>query len=150
MAGLLPLPPLADPRTWPGLLLYAATVLLEAESESPRGQVAVAWVIRNRMDAQGDGIVQVCLAPRQFSAWNADYAGPRAARLAAIAPASWEAAWRAASLAYWRLEADPTGGALFYLNPAATRAGRRLGDLPAWYDAARVTLVEGRHEFLVA
>ena len=49
--SLFPSPPASvDLRDWADMELYAATVLLEAEGESEEGKVAVAWVIRTRMD----------------------------------------------------------------------------------------------------
>lgn len=153
---LPPCPMELPPGTWPGLLLYAATVLLEAEGEPAEGQLAVAWVVRNRVDTHGHAGVDpeaellrsVLLAPQQFSCWNEEYAGLRRARLAGVDPRRWEDCWRAASAAWWRLAPDPTAGATHYLNPVLTRQIRPRHDLPRWYDATRVTVVIGRHEFL--
>src|SRR5262245_20041116 len=108
--NVFPLPPIhLDPRMWPEMTLYATTVLLEAESEPERGQLAVAWVIRNRMDVgHGQGIAEVILRPWQFSCWNDDYSVARRARLTGIDVIRWERAWRVACSAYWRLVEDPT------------------------------------------
>ena len=150
--NLFPLPPLStDPKQWPGMTLYAATVLLEAESEPDQGKLAVAWVIKNRMErAKTASVNEVVLKPWQFSCWNADYAGQRKARLHGIDPVQWEKCWRYACLAYWGMQRDPTEGATLYLNPELTREIRPSGDLPDWYDARRVTYRAGRHEFLTA
>jgi len=149
MPPLVPTPrKVTDPADWPGLELLAATILLEAESEPDEGRVAVGWVVRNRMDARKVGVHEICLAPSQFSCWNADYAGMRKARLTAPDPAIWERCWRAAAGAYWRLIPDVTDSADHYLNEALTRQGRANGDLPAWFDPARVTVRLGRHTFL--
>lgn len=69
----------------------ALTVWAEARGESPNGQRAVAWVIRNRLNnpgwwsrQAGDGIPDdtlsaVCQKPFQFSCWNPS--DPNRARL---------------------------------------------------------------------
>lgn len=60
----------------PGDLETAArTVWGEARGEPELGQVAVAWVIRNRAEWTppawwGDSIKTVCRKPFQFSCWN--------------------------------------------------------------------------------
>lgn len=48
------------------------TVIGEARGESAAGKAAVAWVIRNRFYSGRFGmtLANVCLAPKQFSAWN--------------------------------------------------------------------------------
>jgi spore germination cell wall hydrolase CwlJ-like protein len=155
--SLLPPPPFDQPPArWPAMVLYAATVLLEAEAEPDPGQLAVAWVIRNRVNAhQGLPtepaaliLSAVILAPWQFSCWNEDYAGQRRSRLIGIDPRRWEASWKAACGAWWGFLADPTQGARFYLNPDLTRRIRPGHDLPSWYDPTRVTVRVGKHEFL--
>ncbi|HJR01821.1 MAG TPA: cell wall hydrolase [Methylomirabilota bacterium] len=162
LPGLLPLPRLTDdPGQWPALILYASTIFLEAEGEPQLGQIAVAFVIRNRMDEQKTTARFVILGKdglvdgdgksfEAFSCWNDDYAGARARRLMAPSPANWESCWRAASIAYWRLDDDPTHGSTFYLNPELTIRDRADHKLPSWYDPRRVKLRVGRHEFLIA
>lgn len=150
MNNLFPLPPSSlDPKQWPGMTLYAATILLEAESEPDQGKLAVAWVIKNRMEhAKTGSIHEVVLKPYQFSCFNADYAAQRKARLSGIDPVQWAKCWEYACAAYWGLRRDQTNGAIFYLNPELTRRIRPTGDLPDWYDPARVTYRAGKHEFL--
>ena len=60
----------------------ALTVWAESRGESPNGQRAVAWVIRNRLNNPGwwsrnagdgipdDTLAAVCRDPWQFSCWN--------------------------------------------------------------------------------
>jgi spore germination cell wall hydrolase CwlJ-like protein len=129
-----------DPTDWSGLELLAATVYLEAEGEPDEGKVAVAWVIRNRMDRNQKGVRETILAPYQFSCWNADYAGQRKARLTAPDPVVWERCWRAAAGAFWRLLPDPTDGARHYYNPALAS--------PEWSEMAAARIRIGRHVFL--
>ena len=158
--SLFPLPPAeVDPGLWPEMLLYASTILLEAEGEPDPGPLGVGFVIRNRMDQVhasiravilgADGLAQGDGRPWEgFSCFNDDYVEQRKARLTAPDPGRWERAWRAACSAYWHLVPDPTFGAWFYLNPELTRKIRPKHDLPPWYDPARVTIRINKHEFL--
>ncbi len=53
--------------------LIARTVFGEARGETHQGKVAVAWVIKNRVDNPswwGTTVQEVCLNPFQFSCWN--------------------------------------------------------------------------------
>ena len=148
MSLFRPPPASQDLRDWSDMELYAATVLLEAEGEPEEGKLAVAWVIRNRIDQKKTTIREIALAPWQFSSWNPEYAGQRKVRLTAPDPGRWASCWRAAVAAYYRLLPDPTQGADHYLNPVLTRQTRSDHSLPRWYDPDRVTLRVGRHEFL--
>lgn len=146
---LFPPPPTSeDLRDWADMELYAATVLLEAEGEPEAGKVAVAWVIRTRMDQKHWTAREVVTHASQFSCWNAAYRGQRKARLIAPEPDQWGASWRAAVGAFYRLLPDPTSTADHYLNPILTRQMRSDHSLPPWYDPDKVTLRVGRHEFL--
>jgi N-acetylmuramoyl-L-alanine amidase len=149
MAALVPAArKVTDPADWSGLELLAATVLLEAEGEPDEGKLAVAWVVRTRMDAKKATVHDVALAPYQFSCWNADGAGMRKARLTAPDPVNWERCWRAAAGALWRMLPDPTARADHYLNEQLTRETRSDGGLPSWFDSAKVTARLGHHTFL--
>jgi len=159
--GLLPLAPVElEPGYWPSMMLYAATVFLEAEGEPEPGQVAVAWVIRTRMDQQRASPRLVILGVDElagddgkpyeaFSCWNDDYVEARRRRLLQPEPNAWETAWRAASAAYWRLIPDPTHGASFYLNEELTRQIRPDHQLPSWFKRENVRCKIGRHTFLL-
>ena len=55
------------------LNIMAKTIWGEARGEPYNGQVAVAWVIRNRAERGGwfgNTIREVCLKDQQFSCWN--------------------------------------------------------------------------------
>lgn len=149
-------PLLGDPGDWDELTLGAATVFLETEGEPWLGQLAVAHVIGNRMAVDAKDAKAVILGPDRhayddghayevFSCWNDDYRARAHARLAAAGAIEW--AWRAAAAGLWSLGDDPSRGAYFYLNEAATKAGRG-GTLPSWFDEKRVTCRIGRHAFL--
>ena len=143
--GVPRFPLLGAPETWDDLTLCAATTFLEAAGEPDEGILAVAWVIRNRMDERHQGVKEVTLAPAQFSCWNADYRPMAEARLAGADGA--ESAWKAAAGALWRFVPDPTRGADHYLNPVLTKKIRK-GAMPSWYDPTKITIQIGHHEFL--
>ena len=134
---------LSGPDEW----LVASTVVLEAEGEPHEGQVAVARVIRNRMEARGRSASQVCLQRLQFSCWNHDEKR-REALSRLFSTESWAAALLAVVEAFGDDAPDPSHGASHYLNEAATRAGRPDGLLPSWFREDRVTIRIGRHTFL--
>jgi N-acetylmuramoyl-L-alanine amidase len=106
--------------------ILARTLHGEARGEPTDGQIAVAWVIRNRasrarfagdLACRAGATEKVCLAPWQFSCWNKGDPN-RALLLTADIPA------HAAQLAVAGgvLEGtipDPTGGADHYYTEAA-------------------------------
>lgn len=156
LAMLLARPDLAtSPPDLPTLELLAQVVFLEAEGESELGQLAVAWVVRNRVDRKAwsstdeasDALGDVLLQPLAFSCLNPSEARRRLARLGNASRVAWERAWEAASAAWWRLEDDPTDGADHYLNEELTKKIRG-GSLPSWFDPKKVTARIGRHTFL--
>lgn len=125
------------------LLWLAATVELEAASETYEGKLAVAHVIMNRVDpGSGKSVTDIVMAPQQFSCWNTG----EPSRMRLDVPPSRDSL-RAACVAYFYLTPDPTKGATHYLNPELTRK-QRGGSLPKWYDANKVTAVIGLHHFL--
>jgi len=50
--------------------ILALTLLAEARGEGVRGMEAVAMVVKQRMINRSQTATQVCVAPKQFSAWN--------------------------------------------------------------------------------
>lgn len=169
MASVPAFPVLTEPGEWDELTLLAATAFLEAEGEPPEGQCGVLWTALNRLDRRwASTFHQVILGKdgraygdgkpfEVYSCWNDDYRERARARLAAATPERAASAWRAAAGVLWRLIADPTDGAVFYLNVEATRKSRTKHDLPAWaadpadptkVNAAKVLAVLGRHTFM--
>jgi spore germination cell wall hydrolase CwlJ-like protein len=67
---------MVNPQTLDEIDVLTRTVYGEAREESQDGQVAVAWVIRNRVAKGraylGKTIKDVCLKSYQFSCWNYD------------------------------------------------------------------------------
>lgn len=121
-----------------------ATVWMEARGESRQGKLAVAYVILNRfrrLIGEDARVGEVCLAPKQFSCWNADSPTRKAlARVDELSP-SWVDSANAVELALAGAKPDPTGGARHYYNPSVAS--------PAWdkgQTRPRVTI--GHHVFV--
>jgi N-acetylmuramoyl-L-alanine amidase len=74
------------PQDAEDLWVVAQTVWGESRSESQAGQVAVAWVIRNRQRYHptwaGQTLAEICRADWQFSCWNAQ--DPNRAQMEAL------------------------------------------------------------------
>ncbi len=130
------------------LFLLTATVAMEAESESYKGKLAVAYVIVNRARPMSGvpfkSISDVVLDPYDFSAWNTK--GGRQLALDTIPSRVWQDSEKAAASAYYGIERDPTRGANHYLNVELTRK-LRGGTLPTWLPAMRRTVKIGLHTF---
>lgn len=118
----------------------------EAGNEPERGQVAVVHVIRNRALRDGISPRAVCLAPWQFSCWNAGdrnrarilalrAGSPRHAKLGDLVDRAWAAP-------------DITGGSLHYYAPAGMpRDGLGRRTVPKWARGRTPDLVIGGHHF---
>lgn len=113
----------------------------EARGEPPEGQFAVAHVLRNRVkDGRwGHTAGLVCLAPMQFSCWNAS--DPNRAKMLGLDDAdsvlaSCRAAWLQSAS-----DSDPTQGACFYYADS-------LKYDPSWAATMTETIHIGHHHFL--
>ena len=126
------------------LFLLTATVVMEAEGESYKGKLAVAYVIINRVKQRNKFVSEVVLDPYDFSAWNTK--GGRQLALEKINEFSWWDSEKAAHSAYYGIEKDPTHGADHYLNVELTRK-LRGGALPAWLLGMKRTVKIGLHTF---
>ncbi|MDY1047193.1 cell wall hydrolase [Pseudomonas coleopterorum] len=127
--------------------VVARTLWGEARGEGIRGQIAVAWVIRNRVqDAQprswwGEGYIGVCRKPWQFSCWNLrDPNYPFVSGARPIPPAQLAQALAVAEQVVAGQVADPTSGATHY-------HATHLSPPPAWTKGATRTVVLGGHAF---
>ena len=138
----------------------ACTMLGEARGDAAQGhssveeRIAVACVIRNRTRTPkrwGDSLKAVCLAPKQFSCWNAG--DPNRPRLLAIAyrlvtqqPSMDrlvdETLYLAAGIASGIL-LDQTLGADHYVTEALYKSPKR----PSWVNALAFTRQIGAHVF---
>ena len=70
LCGLLTLAACDEPSLTDEQQIVTLTLLAEARGEGVRGMEAVAMVIKQRMTNRSQTAKQVCLAPKQFSAWN--------------------------------------------------------------------------------
>jgi len=89
----------------------AKTLYGECRGEPIEGQIAVAWVIRNRAEHPrwwGKGVAGVCLHPYQFSCWNRS--DPQYGKLK-VTPELYQIALDVLRGKH----PDPTGGADHYL-----------------------------------
>lgn len=139
-------------RHLPARAVLGLTVWGEARGESVEGQVAVAWVVKNRAARRKQTIQKVCLAPWQFSCWwedsaNATLLAARAETMLAgrIMP---EPRWldllqRCHQVLVGAIP-DPTQGADHYLTTALYGGD----DAPTWAKTMPVSTTIGRHIFL--
>ena len=128
------------------LFLLTATVAMEAEGETYKGKLAVAYVVMNRASVYNQTIDQVVLKPFAFSAWNTR---GRKHKMQSIPDRAWFESKKAAMSAYYRIEKDPSLGATHYLNEKVTRRIRKNGTLPAWVKKLHKLVDIGDHTFYV-
>jgi spore germination cell wall hydrolase CwlJ-like protein len=136
------------------VVLLALTVLGEARNQPYQGKVAVAQVVRNRMDAKGHTVAEVVLWPWQFSCWNAEDPNRTfleevvAKQAGNIEPGLWESCLQAAESALGTpREIDPTGGASHYVVAELWASSAAKTKNPPWYSKRCVD--KGVTEFLI-
>ena len=112
------------------LYLVALTVAMEAGAEVYRGKLAVAWVIQNRRTKYSRSLLDVIFDPYDFSAWNT--ASGTRMNLDNMPDSQFAECLKAALAACFGMEADPTGGAVFYMNVDVVRKANN-GQLPDWW-----------------
>lgn len=127
------------------ILIAVLTVAMEAGGEPRGGKLAVAYVLFNRTKG-GKSLSDVILQPQHFSCW--DTSSPTRMNIDTTPDGVYWECLGAVLAAMQKLEPDPTGGAVFYLNKATVLAS--AGKLPAWWDidgdpANEVTI--GAHSF---
>ncbi|MDD1967117.1 cell wall hydrolase [Pseudomonas putida] len=131
--------------------VLARTLWGEARGEGAAGMVAVAWSIRNRVDMDlhndgkadwwGEGYVDVCTKPWQFSCWNkGDPNQPYLTGAKAIPFRELAQCRAAGDLVIDGKVPDPTSGATHYYATTMSKA-------PAWAAKATKTLTLGHHVF---
>lgn len=120
--------------------LATATIAMEASGEGEQGELAVAFVLVNRMkDGRwGSNLASVVLAPEQFSCWNTK--DPNRRRIADMKNV--DTALQAAGVALGRALSgypDPTMGATHYYSV----------DIPApdWAATGQFLVQIGKHRF---
>lgn len=117
------------------------TIAMEASGEGEKGEIAVAFVLLNRMKTGrwGDNLASVVLAAEQFSCWNTK--DPNRQRIAKTKNAdpifiTAGAALNKALNGY----PDPTGGATHYYSIDMEEA-------PYWVEKSYFTVQIGKHRF---
>lgn len=119
--------------------ITARTLWGEARSEGTTGMQAVANVIANRVKGLnwfGSTFKEVCLKPRQFSAWE-DLNRPKMLAVDTSNP-QFKQAVEIAKKAVAGTLPDITGGANHY---------HAVGVKPSWADTSKRTAIIGRHIF---
>lgn len=121
--------------------LATATIAMEASGEGEDGELAVAFVLVNRVKTGrwGDNFASVVLAPRQFSCWNTD--DPNRFRLARMSNdhPDLQAAAAALNKALGG-SPDPTLGATHYYAVSMPAP-------PGWATTAHFLIQIGKHRF---
>ena len=129
--------------------IAARTVYGEARGEPFEGQVAVAWVIRNRAERPGwwgRDVGQVCLKPSQFSCWLAN--DPNRDVITSVNPDNpvYRRCLGIAALVLSGDLEDPTEASTHYLT--VDRPEWAVAWPPKWARDMRKTVVIGGHQFL--
>jgi spore germination cell wall hydrolase CwlJ-like protein len=121
--------------------ILARTIYGEASNQPFTGKLAVASVVMNRVrKGFAKDAASVCLAPKQFSCWNANDPGPgRIARVTADSE-TFQECMAAALCAYNTLLPDPTFGADHYYADYIPP--------PIWASSMKQTVKIGPHIFL--
>lgn len=113
------------------------TIFGEASGESDDGKLAVAHVIRNRVESErwGTTPASVCMAPAQFSCWN--IRDPNRRRMLELADNDVDLARCAAAWLLSLSGEDPTQGAMWY---------RVIGYPANWVRDKKPCYTVGHHE----
>lgn len=124
-------------------ILLAMLVWGEARGEPVEGKLAVANVVRNRVNSPrwwGQDWLSVMLKPLQFSCFNeGDTNLPKLYEPTKYGyPISWLESYTAAIGVYLDMLPDPTGGATHYV---------RVGTKPDWLSKMSLCVMIGNHEF---
>ncbi|XP_044758866.1 spore cortex-lytic enzyme-like [Coccinella septempunctata] len=120
--------------------ILAKTVYAEARGEPEKGWESVAWVIKNRANANreywgGSNIGNVCLKDRQFECWN----GKKDIHI--DDPATYARIKRMTDRIFDEpMRNDPTGGCDHYNNP-------KKEGYPAWTRNCDRVMKVGNHVF---
>ena len=122
----------------------AQTIFGEARGESMQGQIAVAWVIRNRADKPswwgGPSIESVCRKPAQFSCWLASDPNFPLLTAATSSDPHFLQALGISALVILRQLPDPTQGSTHYYADSVPP--------PSWASSLVPTVKIGAHQFL--
>lgn len=138
---------------WATILILAMLIYGEAVGEPRLGKIAVAWVVRNRVESNRREFnwygrvnwTSVMLEPKSFSCFNAGNVNREKLIDLMLNPADPRQYYanqcmEIAQAVYDGEVKDPTGGALFYVN-------KRLAGKMKWMRKLEKTIVIGRHVF---
>jgi N-acetylmuramoyl-L-alanine amidase len=120
----------------------ARTIYGEARGEPFQGQVAVAWVVRNRVNAHswyGSDVIGVCRKPLQFSCWNTNDPNFGIIEAATLDTPGFVVATGVACIVLTGNFPDPTNGATNYYASSIPA--------PGWAAAMVPTAEIGHHKF---
>lgn len=120
--------------------IAARTVYGEARGEPFAGKLAVAWVIRNRVNRKrfGSGVIGVCLKKYQFSCWLPDDPNSKILKSKTPKGAAWGDCKTAVVQAFSDTVEDPTHGATHYCVLSMT---------PKWAIGKTPSATIGGHKF---
>jgi len=121
--------------------IMARTIYGEARGESEQGQIAVGWVILNRVAKQtwyGKDVVNVCLKSWQFSCWIPSDANRAKIKSVKIGDPVFDNCRESARKVLTRTIPDPTNGATHYHAKSVK---------PSWTHGATLTKTIGNHLF---
>lgn len=124
--------------------VLARTIYGEARGEPWQGQIAVAWVIKNRTKRPqrfGFTVADVCRRPAQFSCWLPEDVNYPLLLAANVEQRSFMMATAAAAAVLSGAIADPTNQADHYY-------AKSMATPPSWASAMKVTAEIGGHIFL--
>lgn len=134
--------------------IIAATLVDEAggEKNAVSGMHAVLNVIMNRAKNNlRQGAIE-CLKPKQFSGWNKvnkkDVDSIKKFIDTKRGHAQFQNALKLINQAKSGVLKDITKGSNHFLNVQLTKAQRKGGNLPSWYDPKKVVVDYGKHRFL--
>lgn len=123
--------------------VLAQTIFGESRSESLQGQIAVAWVARNRADKPGwwggPSVESVCRKPYQFSCWLDSDPNRPIMEAATVEDPHFLVALGVSALVMQRQLPDPTHGATHYVADYI--------EPPAWTKDLVPTVKIGVHQF---
>lgn len=118
------------------ILILALTIFFESSGENYQGKVAVASVIRNRVDSNRfpNNYISVVIQPKQFSCYNNFYTNIKRFELKPFRDCL-----TIAEMIYNRNIKDNTEGALFYTRTHIKRK---------WMKDLKITKVYSKHKFM--
>ena len=117
-------------------MIIALTICAEAGNQDHVGRFMIGEVIKNRSIQSGRNMDSVCLAPKQFSAWNNGINFGKRKKL--MKSATWKDCLAIAT-AISQPGYVPVSPATHYFNPSKAS--------PSWAKRMRLVAIVGAHQF---